>query len=954
MKFGYLILGIILFLLVVPMISSEKTVKTIELPFNYIASADKDTDHFTNIYLNPPDRISDILSSKIILEGDFQSNSIITGKLDLDGQHDCIPNAWTIDSSDRQRVVFDCSNFMNNYRGGNFSFGFSADKKIDNVVGDLKLTYYNNPITNVFSVGGTEYSATENARTVLHILDNEGQPLNNAICTIYVRNSNDEIVVNNQTLDYINGSNGLYGYTFATSLPYGVYSVDGACNFNGTFAYVADTFHVAPWTDALDNVGSGTKEAEIARVSGTEYQIGETAHILVQVLQNGVPDNTADCLIDVFRPNASFSDDLEQVVFSENMEYITDSNGIYVYNFNQTDFHGSYVADTVCSSSAIGTTPTNRSYNVTDSVSGGTMELIAEHIINTTNDNTGIVSLMSVEGEAVGGDLTGQYILEIDGNNYTFSRAFVDGEPGNLFIPHAIDAGPSGQHTIRAYHNTTANTLDSKVNIGTIALEDEFVQIPYCTASRTTDLIENKPPFEDMTDVECTIALTQSSKIFIALAFEAESSTAGKTTEYTVSIDGVDQESNFRYFGSPATPGALSFVTLSNDELLPGSHTIKGRWGALSGSITGRNFKLIVFAQEAGNRQLSFSEDTLALTTTDSQTIETIGVETTATLNNDNRIFSLLSLSAESGTSNREAHFSIRHGGDEGIDFARYFPVNNVPGSITVVEPTDILSTGFYNVQGRWFIDGPGNPVLTGENIKLISIGFSTTSGFAPLYKALDFRVINLTQRGEEFAGPVWSFENRTLTEFDFDVVNETEIAEAVWNFNGTILSGLLDQFAQSVWSYVNRTLTEFTFTVNTTTVINVTEIADNVWNYVERNLTTTEDVTDYNLIQALVWNATTRTLTEFNFTVDVDFDEIAMTVWEYNNRTLTEFNFTVNTNINLTDINGTAIAEEVWNYQGNVTTNILEQFADYLSCTLSELININDGWGIHIRDCSL
>ena len=191
----------------------------------------------------------------------------------------------------------------------------------------------NDPKKQVLSVGGTEYSATETARTVLHILNNEGSPVNDVSCNMNVRNSKDKTIRNNQSLNYVNGSNGIYSYDFITSLPYGVYSVDAWCKVDNTTIYVADTFHVAPWTEALDDangfgIGGGIAPSEISRVSGTEYQLDEDAHILVQVLQGGVPDNTAECIIDIFAPNASFSNDIEQVIFSDNMEYVTDSNGM--------------------------------------------------------------------------------------------------------------------------------------------------------------------------------------------------------------------------------------------------------------------------------------------------------------------------------------------------------------------------------------------------------------------------------------------------------------------------------------------------------------------------------------------------------------------------------------------------------------------------------------------------
>lgn len=166
-------------------------------------------------------------------------------------------------------------------------------------------------------------------------------------------------------------------------------------------------------------------------------------------------------------------------------------------------------------------------------------------------------------------------------------------------------------------------------------------------------------------------------------------------------------------------------------------------------------------------------------------------------------------------------------------------------------------------------------------------------------------------------ADAVWNYSNRSLTEFNFDVVNETEIALAVWNFNGTILSNILTQIAQTIWNYSDRNLTFFP---TQTDLTNYTLISENVWNYLNRTLTDYNqsaqvDLTNYSLISEMVWNATQRTLTDFNFTVDVNLTAISDAVWNSVNRTLSDFNFTV-------EINNTLVAENVWSYFNRTLTD--------------------------------
>lgn len=85
--------------------------------------------------------------------------------------------------------------------------------------------------------------------------------------------------------------------------------------------------------------------------------------------------------------------------------------------------------------------------------------------------------------------------------------------------------------------------------------------------------------------------------------------------------------------------------------------------------------------------------------------------------------------------------------------------------------------------------------------------------------------------------------------------INQTSIAQAVWDYTGSINSNLLSQIATSVWSYASRVLTAFNFNVvdeqnisnvvwNNTNrsltqavqvAVNTTEISDKVWNYPAR-----------------------------------------------------------------------------------------------------------------------
>lgn len=115
---------------------------------------------------------------------------------------------------------------------------------------------------------------------------------------------------------------------------------------------------------------------------------------------------------------------------------------------------------------------------------------------------------------------------------------------------------------------------------------------------------------------------------------------------------------------------------------------------------------------------------------------------------------------------------------------------------------------------------------------------------------------------------------------------------------------------------------------------LNTSSIVDDVWSATDRNLTFYEDVTDYDLIQEMVWNATVRSLTEFNFTVDVNTSAIADAVWSSVNRTLTETEDVTNytliaelINVTLVDLtNYSLIADLVNGSQIDLTNYTLVQ----------------------------
>lgn len=89
---------------------------------------------------------------------------------------------------------------------------------------------------------------------------------------------------------------------------------------------------------------TGVVPISVIAVGATEYTAGETAKLVVQVQDaDGAPVNTATVTLNVYNPSGS------KVVTAQAMTYITDSNGLYYYNYTIPATIGVYVYDTTAS-----------------------------------------------------------------------------------------------------------------------------------------------------------------------------------------------------------------------------------------------------------------------------------------------------------------------------------------------------------------------------------------------------------------------------------------------------------------------------------------------------------------------------------------------------------------------------------------------------------------------------
>jgi len=191
--------------------------------------------------------------------------------------------------------------------------------------------------------------------------------------------------------------------------------------------------------------------------------------------------------------------------------------------------------------------------------------------------------------------------------------------------------------------------------------------------------------------------------------------------------------------------------------------------------------------------------------------------------------------------------------------------------------------------------------------------------------------------------------------------VTATDIAQQVWDYNGTVSNNLLNQVAGSVWNWTGSI---------TSNILDL--ISGSNWLYPNRNLTYTPDqnistqvvnvtnqtvnVTDVNLtILNQTINVTTQIINVTNQTVNVnnvsvDEDAIADAVWTHTpDRNLTNYE---TSNVNVT-INGSDVASQVWNYNGTINDNLLNQIAGKVQCYVQQLFSTGDDqWVVDISAC--
>lgn len=166
-----------------------------------------------------------------------------------------------------------------------------------------------------------------------------------------------------------------------------------------------------------------------------------------------------------------------------------------------------------------------------------------------------------------------------------------------------------------------------------------------------------------------------------------------------------------------------------------------------------------------------------------------------------------------------------------------------------------------------------------------------------------------LSFNSSDLVESIWTYYNRTLTSFDFIVlINDTNILNTLYDINASIssefqetnslINGLENLTASEVWSYFNRTLTDFQFTANindSSILLAIQDANQSILDSIELANTTIidrmdahnstimnklyllqDDIANLNNISVdAIWSYYNRTLSDFDFVVTIDDSDI-------------------------------------------------------------------------------
>jgi len=269
-------------LMLMPLVSATKEVKTITYFGGFVENA-KRSDAIFNFPM-PPDGVSQVYYVKANIRADMTGTTsriyfYVNGQSCTPSYYDVSEKSWGYTMS------FDCTNRITNV--GNYSYTIDSNKNLQNIYIEWEITYKNNPsveleqifetVRTKFNIHGTEYQIGDSATIWLQLLDEDYQPINNAICLMDLYNPDKTIWLTDSPMLYLNNSEGIYYYDLIIGNETGVYMTNVKCNYiiNQTVHY-ADATTVTLGSDSGSYTDTWFRDSVYHSVttakSGSEYK----------------------------------------------------------------------------------------------------------------------------------------------------------------------------------------------------------------------------------------------------------------------------------------------------------------------------------------------------------------------------------------------------------------------------------------------------------------------------------------------------------------------------------------------------------------------------------------------------------------------------------------------------------------------------------------------------------
>lgn len=238
--FSILMVSLILLSITLVVAEKQKYV-TVKTPFDYVSTIPDGTPYIQNYSLSIPGGIEDIKAMTLTLNGDWE-NAIVSGVVNTDeGNVYCSPTVWTTPSTEGYTIRFDCTNATRTEfnkkkteAGGIINFveingiGLEVSKDVDNIWGDIEITYLDRGEGSL-KVHGTAYAKGNEATIFLQLLDANKSPLTDRYCTTDVYYPNLTAFLTDEVMTYLPNSDGIY-YHKTTELTEGsIHMVSAVC-----------------------------------------------------------------------------------------------------------------------------------------------------------------------------------------------------------------------------------------------------------------------------------------------------------------------------------------------------------------------------------------------------------------------------------------------------------------------------------------------------------------------------------------------------------------------------------------------------------------------------------------------------------------------------------------------------------------------------------------------------